>query len=53
MKKNRLTIEDRILIEELLRLNYKLKDIAKVMHFFLLLYISIKITPFGNNVNNM
>lgn len=31
MKKNRLTIEDRILIEELLRLNYKLKDIARVI----------------------
>lgn len=31
MKKNRLTIEDRILIEELLRQNYKLKDIARVI----------------------
>ena len=29
MKKSRLTIEDRIIIEELLRQNYKLKDIAK------------------------
>jgi len=27
MKKERLTIEDKILIEELLRQNYKLKDI--------------------------
>ena len=31
MKKQRLTIEDRILIEELLRQNYKLKDIARVI----------------------
>lgn len=31
MKKERLTIEDRLLIEELLRLNYKLKDIARVI----------------------
>ena len=31
MKKNRLTIEDRILIEELLRQNYKLKDIARAI----------------------
>lgn len=31
MKKERLTIEDRLLIEELLKLNYKLKDIAKVI----------------------
>lgn len=31
MKKKRLTIEDRILIEELLRQNYKLKDIARVI----------------------
>lgn len=31
MKKERLTIEDRILIEELLRQNYKLKDIARVI----------------------
>lgn len=31
MKKERLTIEDRILIEELLRLNYKLKDIARII----------------------
>lgn len=31
MKKERLTIEDRLLIEELLRLSYKLKDIAKVI----------------------
>lgn len=31
MKKRRLTIEDRILIEELLRLNYKLKDIARAI----------------------
>lgn len=31
MKKERLTIEDRILIEQLLRLNYKLKDIASII----------------------
>ena len=31
MKKERLTIEDRLLIEELLRLNYMQKDIAKVI----------------------
>ena len=31
MKKVRLTIEDRILIEELLRQNYNLKDIARVI----------------------
>ncbi len=31
MKKERLTIEDRILIEELLRQNYKLKDIARTI----------------------
>ena len=31
MKKRRLNIEDRILIEELLRLNYKLKDIARAV----------------------
>ena len=31
MKKIRLTIEDRILIEELLRQNYKLKDIARAI----------------------
>ncbi|MGN1331080.1 MAG: IS30 family transposase [Clostridia bacterium] len=31
MQKNRLTIEDRILIEELLRQNYKLKDIARAI----------------------
>ena len=31
MKKVRLTIEDRILIEELLRQNYKLKDIARAI----------------------
>jgi Transposase and inactivated derivatives, IS30 family len=31
MKKERLTIEDRILIEELLRQNYKLKNIAKAI----------------------
>ncbi len=29
--KKRLTIENRILIEELLKMNYKLKDIAKVL----------------------
>lgn len=28
MKKERLTIENRMLIEQLLKLNYKLKDIA-------------------------
>ena len=31
MKKSRLTIENRILIEELLRQNYKLKDIARAI----------------------
>ena len=31
MKKTRLTIEDRILIEQLLKQNYKLKDIARVI----------------------
>ena len=31
MKKERLTIENRLLIEQLLKLNYKLKDIAKVL----------------------
>ena len=34
MKKERLTIEDRILIEELLRQNYKLKDIARVVDVY-------------------
>lgn len=32
MKKERITIEDRLLIEELLKLNYKLKDIASVIN---------------------
>lgn len=31
MKKTRLTIEDRMLIEQLLRLNYKLKDISRAI----------------------
>lgn len=31
MKKERLTIEDRMLIENLLKENYKLKDIARVI----------------------
>lgn len=31
MKKERLTIEDRILIEELVKLNYKLKEIANII----------------------
>ncbi len=31
MKKERLTIEDRILIEELLRQNYKIKNIARTI----------------------
>ena len=31
MKKERLTIENRMLIEELLRLNYKLNNIAKII----------------------
>lgn len=31
MKKERLTIEDRILIEQLLKLNYKLKDISSII----------------------
>jgi len=31
MKKKRLTIEDRVLIEQLLKLNYKLKDIANAI----------------------
>lgn len=34
MKKERLTIEDRILIEELLRQDYKLKDIARVIEVY-------------------
>lgn len=34
MKKERLTIEDRILIEELLRQNYKLKDIARIIEVY-------------------
>ena len=34
MKKERLTIEDRILIEELLRQNYKLKDISRVIEVY-------------------
>lgn len=32
MKKERLTIENRILIEELLKQNYKLKDIARAIN---------------------
>ena len=32
MKKERLTIEDRILIEDLIRMNYKLKDIARAIN---------------------
>ena len=31
MKKERLTIEDRMLIEQLIKLNYKQVDIAKVI----------------------
>ena len=34
MKKERLTIEDRILIEKLLKLDYKLKDIAKAIDVY-------------------
>lgn len=34
MKKERLTIEDRILIEELLRQDYKLKDIARAIDVY-------------------
>lgn len=34
MKKVRLTIEDRILIEQLLKENYKLKDIARVIEVY-------------------
>lgn len=34
MKKERLTIEDRLLIEQLLKLNYKLKDISKVIEVY-------------------
>lgn len=34
MKKERLTIEDRIIIEELLRQNFKLKDIAKSVNAY-------------------
>lgn len=34
MKKERLTIEDRILIEQLLKLNYKLKDIASIIEVY-------------------
>lgn len=33
----RLTIEDRILIENLLKLNYKLKDISNIVEWILLL----------------
>ena len=33
-------------------LNIEVNEI-KVIYFFLLLYISIKLTPFGNNVNNI
>lgn len=32
MKKDRLTIENRLLIEQLLKLNYKLKDIANILN---------------------
>ena len=36
-----------------IRVSRSVRDLAyKVIYFFLLLYISIKITPFGNNVNN-
>ena len=31
MKKERITYEDRLLIDQLLRLNYKLKNIAKAI----------------------
>ena len=31
----------------------KNNQVIKIIHFFLLLYISIKITSFGNNVNNI
>ena len=31
MKKKRLTIENRILIDELVKLKYKLKDIAEII----------------------
>lgn len=34
MKKIRLTIEDRMLIEQLLKLNYKLKDIARIIEVY-------------------
>jgi IS30 family transposase len=34
MKKKRLTIEDRLLIEQLLKLNYKLKDISKALDVY-------------------
>ena len=36
-------------------LQYKKEEVndVEVIYFFLLLYISIKLTPFGNNVNNI
>ena len=34
MNKNRLTVENRMLIEQLLRLDYKLKDVASVLSFY-------------------
>lgn len=35
MKKKRLTIENRMLIEQLLKLNYNLKDIAEAVDFLI------------------
>ena len=39
MIKHRLTIENRILIEELVRLKYKLKDISEIIGVVNLLFI--------------
>ena len=49
MKKERLTIENRLLIDELLKLDYKLKVIANIMiknslkNFFKQIFINFKL----------
>lgn len=54
MKKQRLTIEDRILIEELLRQNYKLKDIARAIEVHSsTISREIKYRRKGNESNNL
>ena len=54
MKKQRLTIENRILIEELLRQNYKLKDIAKAIEVHpSTISREIKKRRKGNESNNL